>query len=252
MLRLSLRPNVVAAYLSALMVCVMGWLVYQRVDGARSVSVGSRSALTVMTAVRALDASMRDANLAERDLVVGAVDGRDLRVRRDLAAQLVAGARRPVALPHPRGPHAGGLQRPLPGGDADCGRLGVRRAGDVVDGAVAQPQQVVDGVERALDLVRDDGGVVADEPGVGHHDGQPGRERGAWSDLLLDGQVTGRVLRTRDGVKPVFVSVGHRVDLETACRHVLALSPRHRLPETTRAADRLSRAALKTAMAATP
>ena len=70
MLRLSLRPNVVAAYLSALMVCVMGWLVYQRVDGARSVSVGSRSALTVMTAVRALDASMRDANLAERDLVV--------------------------------------------------------------------------------------------------------------------------------------------------------------------------------------
>ncbi|MEV4460534.1 endonuclease V [Microbispora sp. NPDC049633] len=82
--------------------------------------------------------------------------------------------------------------------------------------------------------------------------GQPGRERGAWSDLLLDGQVTGRVLRTRDGVKPVFVSVGHRVDLETACRHVLALTPRHRLPETTRAADRLSRAALKTAIRASP
>jgi PAS domain S-box-containing protein len=70
MLRLSLRPNVVAAYLSALMVCVMGWLVHQRVDGARTVTVESRSELSVMTAIRALDASMRDANLAERDLVV--------------------------------------------------------------------------------------------------------------------------------------------------------------------------------------
>lgn len=70
MLRLSLRPNVVAAYLSALMVCVMGWLVYQRVDGARSVSAQSRSALSVMDAVRVLGGRMRDANLAERDLVV--------------------------------------------------------------------------------------------------------------------------------------------------------------------------------------
>jgi len=70
MLRLSLRPNVVAAYLSALMVCAMGWLVYQRTDGARSVTAQSRNALAVMDAVRALDGRMRDANLAERDLVV--------------------------------------------------------------------------------------------------------------------------------------------------------------------------------------
>ncbi|HSU97138.1 MAG TPA: hypothetical protein VLI40_07905 [Gemmatimonadaceae bacterium] len=70
MLRLSLRPNVVAAYLSALMVCAMGWLVYQRLDGAESVTAQSRSALATMDAVRSLDGSMRDANLAERDLVV--------------------------------------------------------------------------------------------------------------------------------------------------------------------------------------
>ncbi|GGK87674.1 endonuclease V [Planomonospora parontospora subsp. parontospora] len=81
---------------------------------------------------------------------------------------------------------------------------------------------------------------------VGSHR-EPGRERGAWSDLVLDGDVVGRVLRTQDGVKPVFVSTGHRIDLETACRHVLALSPRYRLPETTRAADRLSRTALREA-----
>jgi deoxyribonuclease V len=52
------------------------------------------------------------------------------------------------------------------------------------------------------------------------------------------------VLRTQRGIKPVYGSVGHRIDLDTACRHVLALSPRYRLPETTRRADQLSRRAL--------
>ncbi|TYB43399.1 endonuclease V [Actinomadura chibensis] len=72
----------------------------------------------------------------------------------------------------------------------------------------------------------------------------PGPRRGDTSPLVDGGEVVGRVLRTQDGVKPVFVSVGHRTDLDTACRNVLALSPRYRLPETTRRADRLSRDAL--------
>lgn len=73
---------------------------------------------------------------------------------------------------------------------------------------------------------------------------QPGPRRGDSSPLMDGGEVVGRVLRTRDGVKPVFVSVGHRTDLDTACRNVLALTPEYRLPETTRRADRLSREAL--------
>jgi deoxyribonuclease V len=73
---------------------------------------------------------------------------------------------------------------------------------------------------------------------------QPGPRRGDASPLLDGGEVVGRVLRTRDGVRPVFVSVGHRTDLDTACRNVLALAPEYRLPETTRRADRLSRDAL--------
>ncbi|TDC85213.1 endonuclease V [Actinomadura sp. 7K507] len=73
---------------------------------------------------------------------------------------------------------------------------------------------------------------------------QPGRRRGDSGPLLDGGEVVGRVLRTRDDVKPVFVSVGHRTDLETACRNVLDLTPAYRLPETTRRADRLSRDAL--------
>jgi deoxyribonuclease V len=72
---------------------------------------------------------------------------------------------------------------------------------------------------------------------------EPGPRRGDWSPLE-DPEVVGRVLRTRDGVKPVFVSVGSGIDLPTATRHVLALTPRFRLPETTRAADQLCRRAL--------
>ncbi|MFI5930221.1 deoxyribonuclease V [Micromonospora sp. NPDC051543] len=72
----------------------------------------------------------------------------------------------------------------------------------------------------------------------------PAAERGAWSALRDGSEVLGRVLRTRDGVKPVFVSVGHRVSLENATARVLALTPRYRLPETTRTADRLCRDAL--------
>ncbi|TDC54816.1 endonuclease V [Actinomadura sp. KC345] len=73
---------------------------------------------------------------------------------------------------------------------------------------------------------------------------EPGRRRGDAGPLLDGGEVVGRVLRTQDGVKPVFVSVGHRTDLDTACRNVLGLTPEYRLPETTRRADRLSRDAL--------
>ncbi|WP_106398118.1 endonuclease V [Actinocorallia populi] len=79
---------------------------------------------------------------------------------------------------------------------------------------------------------------------VGEHV-EPGRERGAFTDLVHEGEVVGRTVRTQTGVKPVYVSVGHRTDLEAATRHVLALSPSYRLPETTRQADRLSREALR-------
>ncbi|MFD3544335.1 endonuclease V [Streptomyces sp. NPDC058655] len=77
---------------------------------------------------------------------------------------------------------------------------------------------------------------------------EPGARRGDSSPLLApDGGEVGRALRTQDGVKPVYVSVGHRVSLENACAHVLALSPRFRIPETTRHADSLCRRALKEA-----
>jgi deoxyinosine 3'endonuclease (endonuclease V) len=63
---------------------------------------------------------------------------------------------------------------------------------------------------------------------------------------LDGGEEVGAALRTQAGVKPVFVSIGHLVDLPTACALVLKLAQKYRLPETTRQADHLSRATLKT------
>lgn len=79
---------------------------------------------------------------------------------------------------------------------------------------------------------------------------QPGARRGDSSPLRADdGEEVGRALRTQEGVKPVFVSVGHRVDLATACAHTLRLAPVYRLPESTRRADSLCRRALREATA---
>lgn len=94
-------------------------------------------------------------------------------------------------------------------------------------------------------------GVVADLPSVGVAKtpmgpfAMPGPERGETTDLLLDGDVVGRALRTRTEVKPVFVSVGHKLDLDRACAEVLRLCKDFRLPETTRRADGLGRLQLK-------
>ncbi len=65
---------------------------------------------------------------------------------------------------------------------------------------------------------------------------EPGPTRGQWSPMT-DGEATiGAVLRTRDRVKPLFVSPGHLCDLPGAIAAVLAATPRYRLPVTTRMA----------------
>ncbi|MFE3753351.1 endonuclease V [Nocardia tengchongensis] len=74
---------------------------------------------------------------------------------------------------------------------------------------------------------------------------EPGPDRGSSSVITIDGDPVGRALRTRTGVKPVFVSIGHLIDLDTACAQVLALTPEFRQPETTRRADRLCRTLLR-------
>ncbi len=89
-------------------------------------------------------------------------------------------------------------------------------------------------------------GVLCDRPTLGCAKSRlvgepvtPGVRRGASVRLRHDGDVIGRVLRTQDGVRPVYVSVGHRIDLATATRVVLECATKYRLPEPTRLADHL-------------
>jgi deoxyribonuclease V len=65
-------------------------------------------------------------------------------------------------------------------------------------------------------------------------------EKGAWVPLWDDGEVVGALVRTRSRVKPVYVSIGHRVNLDTAVDYVLDCTTRYKLPETTRWAHRLA------------
>lgn len=74
---------------------------------------------------------------------------------------------------------------------------------------------------------------------IGEHPAVPDR-RGAWVPLRHRGEVVGAVLRTRVGVKPLYVSVGHRLGLPRAVELVMACTTRYRLPQTTRAAHALA------------
>jgi deoxyribonuclease V len=72
---------------------------------------------------------------------------------------------------------------------------------------------------------------------VGRHKPPP-EEKGNWTELTDKGELVGAVLRTRTGVSPVFVSVGHRIDLDSAISLTLSACGKYRLPEPIRKAHR--------------
>lgn len=74
---------------------------------------------------------------------------------------------------------------------------------------------------------------------IGKHEELPDT-KGSWQPLIHKGETIGAVLRTRAGVKPVYVSSGHKISLQTAIDYVLYCTPKYRLPETTRVADKLA------------
>ncbi|MEJ2552460.1 MAG: deoxyribonuclease V [Gammaproteobacteria bacterium] len=65
-------------------------------------------------------------------------------------------------------------------------------------------------------------------------------DKGARQALYDKDEVIGMVLRTRHGIRPLYISVGHRIALDTAVEYVLRCITRYRLPETTRAAHKLA------------
>jgi deoxyribonuclease V len=87
-------------------------------------------------------------------------------------------------------------------------------------------------------------GVLFDKPVIGcaksllvgeYH--EPGMARGATTPLVFKGEKVGMVLRTRDNVKPIFVTQGHRVSLKSAIELVSQCLDGFRIPKPTREAD---------------
>jgi deoxyribonuclease V len=74
---------------------------------------------------------------------------------------------------------------------------------------------------------------------IGEH-GALAVAKGASTPLRDGDEIVGAVVRTRRAVRPLYVSIGHRVSLETAIDLVLRCTTQYRLPETTRAAHRLA------------
>ena len=118
---------------------------------------------------------------------------------------------------------------------AACERLKVSPDLFIVDGqGIAHPRRV--GLASHLGLFLDTPTIgCAKSRLCGQHE-QPGIDMGDCADLVDADEVIGVALRTRMGVKPVYVSIGHRIDLPTAVHLVLVCCRGYRLPEPTRLA----------------
>lgn len=103
---------------------------------------------------------------------------------------------------------------------------------------IAHPRRL--GIASHLGLLLDIPSIgVAKTRLIGKHDEVPD-QRGAWVPLKEGKETIGAVLRTRQGVKPLYISPGHRIGLASAIAWVMACLTRYRLPETTRWAHRLA------------
>lgn len=109
----------------------------------------------------------------------------------------------------------------------------------MVDGqGIAHPRRL--GVAAHLGLWLDLPTIgVAKSRLYGRHEAV-GDKRGDWSALTARGETLGVVLRSRENVKPIFVSPGHRLSVATSLDWVMRCLGRTKLPEPTRQADRLA------------
>lgn len=91
-------------------------------------------------------------------------------------------------------------------------------------------------------------GVLLDAPTIGCAKSrlvgsfkEPGKKKGMWSPLIYNEEIVGAVLRTRDNVRPLFVSPGHKIDLKTSVGIVLRCTGAYRIPLPQRRADMLTK-----------
>jgi deoxyribonuclease V len=118
---------------------------------------------------------------------------------------------------------------------AACEKLDVLPDLIMVDGqGIAHPRRM--GLASHLGLFLDTPTIgCAKSRLCGRHEA-PGTEPGSYAELVDEGEVIGAALRTKAGVNPVYVSIGHKVDLPAAIHWVLACCRGYRLPEPSRMA----------------
>ena len=118
---------------------------------------------------------------------------------------------------------------------AACERLSITPDLILVDGqGIAHPRRM--GLASHLGLFLDTPTIgCAKSLLCGRHE-EPGEKPGSYAEVVDDGETIGVALRTRLGVKPVYVSIGHKVDLQTAIYWVLECCRGYRIPEPTRLA----------------
>jgi deoxyribonuclease V len=118
---------------------------------------------------------------------------------------------------------------------AVCEQLQITPDLILVDGqGIAHPRRL--GIASHLGLLLDTPAIgCAKSRLIGTH-GMVGEEAGSYADLTDAGELIGAVVRTKTGAVPLYVSIGHKVDLPAAMRWVLACCRGYRLPEPTRLA----------------
>ena len=154
----------------------------------------------------------------------------------DLVLQEQANTHRPTTIPYVPGLLS---FREAPAALDVLARLTLRPDLLLIDGqGRAHPRRM--GLACHIGLLSDTPAIgVAKSRLIGRHEPVP-ESRGSLVPLSHKGEVIGLVLRTRTNVKPIFVSIGHKVSLETAVAYTMACTPKYRLPETTRQAHRLA------------
>jgi deoxyribonuclease V len=127
---------------------------------------------------------------------------------------------------------------------AACNKLTVTPDLFIVDGqGIAHPRRI--GLASHLGLFLDTPTIgCAKSRLCGVHE-VPGNEAESRTELLDKGEIIGAVIRTRTRVKPVYVSIGHRISLQSAINWVLACCRGYRLPEPTRLAHQAAGGNLK-------
>lgn len=127
---------------------------------------------------------------------------------------------------------------------AACEKLAVNPDLFIVDGqGIAHPRRI--GLASHLGLFWDTPTIgCAKSRLCGTHE-LPGDKAGSYAELIDKNDIIGAVLRTRTGVKPVYVSIGHKIGLPSAINWVLACCRSYRLPEPTRLAHQAAGGNLK-------